>query len=312
VFTFFTTAKPFLGHNGVIQRNALKSWMLLDRDVEIILFGDDGGAAEIAKELGLRHDQVVERNEFGTIRIDCMFARAQELARHDVVCYSNCDIIFLPDFCAAIQRIRPAHPKFLATGRRWNVDIRGPIDFSAPNWQDELKKKTLRANGQQSRWFVDYFAFSRGFFGNDIPPLAVGRIYWDNWLLWKACASGAPVVDVSPAVVALHQNHDYRHHPQGRLGVYGGEEAERNLQLAGGWDHLRTISDVGLALGSKGLRSNPKRYWHLLKRAARPSAQFLLYRMWHPVWFAALGITRPLRTMLGLRTEAVRRSRDKL
>jgi hypothetical protein len=25
---FFTTAKPFVGHSGVIQRNALKSWKL--------------------------------------------------------------------------------------------------------------------------------------------------------------------------------------------------------------------------------------------------------------------------------------------
>lgn len=310
MITFFTTAKPFLGHNGIIQRNALKSWMLLDRDVDIILFGDDGGAAEIAQELGLRHEPLVERNEFGTIRVDYMFARAQELARHDVVCYSNCDIIFLPDFCEAIQRIKSVHPKFLATGRRWNMDIGGPIDFSAVNWQDELKRKTVRAKGQQSRWFIDYFAFTREFFRNDILPLAVGRIYWDNWLLWKACASGAPVVDVSPAVVAVHQNHDYRHHPQGRQGVYGGEEAERNLRLAGGWDHLRTISEVELAMGKKGLRSNRKRYWHSMKRAARPSGQFLLYRIWNPVWFAALKVTRPLRTMLGLRTEAVRRSRD--
>jgi hypothetical protein len=312
VLTFFTTAKPFLGHIGVIQRNALRSWTLLHPGVEVILFGEDAGAAEVAQELGLRHEPQVERNEFGTIRIDAMFSRAQELARHDVVCYSNCDIIFLPDFCAAIQRIKLAQSKFLATGRRWNLDIGGPIDFSAANWHGELKNRTLRANGRQSRWFMDYFAFSRGFFGNDIPPLAVGRIYWDNWLLWKACTSGSAVVDVSPVVVAVHQNHDYRHHPQGREGIYGGEEAERNLQLAGGWDHLRTVSDVGLALGSKGLRPNPKRYWHGLKRAVRPGARFLRYRVWNPIWFAALGVTRPLRTVLGLRTQAIRRSRDKV
>lgn len=36
---FFTTAKPFVGHNGVIQRNALRSWTLLHPGVEVILFG---------------------------------------------------------------------------------------------------------------------------------------------------------------------------------------------------------------------------------------------------------------------------------
>src|ERR1700722_13740845 len=91
MITFFSTAKPFLGHNGVIQRNALTSWKALDPEVEVILFGDEPGAAEIASELGLRHEPQVERNEFGTIRIDVMFGRAQALARHDIVCYSNCD-----------------------------------------------------------------------------------------------------------------------------------------------------------------------------------------------------------------------------
>jgi hypothetical protein len=312
VITFFTTAKPFEGHNSIIQRNALKSWMQLDRDVEIILFGDDAGAAEIARELGIRHEPAVQRNAFGTIRIDYMFARAQELARHDVVCYSNCDIVFLPDLCTAIQRIKSVHPQFLATGRRWNMDISSLIDFSAPNWQHDLKRKTLRTNRRQTRWFIDYFAFSRGFFTSDIPPLAVGRIYWDNWMLWRACQSGKPVVDMSPVVIAVHQNHDYGHHPQGRQGVYGGEEAARNLELAGGGTHLRTISDAGLILGRKRLRRNPRRYWHALKRATTPAAQLLRYRVWNPVWFAALGLTRPLRTVLGLRSGAVRRSRDKI
>ena len=301
MITFFTTAKPFEGHNGIIQRNALKSWMLLDRDVEIILFGDDAGTAEIAQELGLRHEPVVQRNAFGTIRIDDMFARAQELARHDVVCYSNCDIIFLPDFCTAIQRIKAVHPQFLATGRRWNMDISGPIDFSVPNWQEDLKRKTLRAKGQQNKWFIDYFAFSRGFFESDIPPLAVGRIYWDNWVLWRACHSEKPVVNLSPVVIAVHQNHDYRHHPQGREGVYGGEEAARNLELAGGLNHLGTISDAMLVLGPKRLRRSSKYY-----------RQFLVYRVWSPVWFAALGLTRPVRTILGLRSKAVRGTREKI
>jgi hypothetical protein len=69
MLTLFTTAKPFEGHSGVIQRNALKSWKLLHPDIEIILFGDDADGAEIANELGSRHEPFVERNEFGTKRL---------------------------------------------------------------------------------------------------------------------------------------------------------------------------------------------------------------------------------------------------
>jgi len=46
VLTFFTTAKPFLGHAKIIQRNALKSWTLVHPDVEVIVFGDEHGSAE--------------------------------------------------------------------------------------------------------------------------------------------------------------------------------------------------------------------------------------------------------------------------
>jgi hypothetical protein len=85
MLTFFTTAKPFLGHSGVIQRNALRSWVRLRPDVEVILFGDDEGAAEIARESSIRHEPQVQRIEHGTKRLDAMFARAQAIARHDVL-----------------------------------------------------------------------------------------------------------------------------------------------------------------------------------------------------------------------------------
>jgi FkbM family methyltransferase len=61
MLTLFTTAKPFRGHSGIIQRNALKSWTRLHPDIDIILFGDDEGATEVrrlsdvARELNLRH-----------------------------------------------------------------------------------------------------------------------------------------------------------------------------------------------------------------------------------------------------------------
>jgi len=63
MITFFTTAKPFTGHDGVIQRNALKSWTLATPDAEVILFGDEEGAAETARELGIKHVPEVRRLE---------------------------------------------------------------------------------------------------------------------------------------------------------------------------------------------------------------------------------------------------------
>ena len=304
MLTFFTTAKPFVGHNGVIQRNALRSWALLHPDVEIILSGDDVGAAEVAQELGLRHESQVERNEFGSIRIDAMFGRAQALARHDVVCYANCDIILLPDFLQAIDRVRSKHKQFLAVGRRWNVDISESIDFSNPDWQKNVRNIALNSNQQQEDWFIDYFVFSRGLFGPEIPSLGVGRIYWDNWVVWKALQMDKPVLDISPVVIAVHQNHDYKHHALGKQGVYGGEEAALNLKLAGGKEHLRCIGDATHVVLKTRIRKNFRRHWTQFDRVAPSLARFLQFRLWNPTFFFLLGITRPLRAAIGLRSAA--------
>ncbi len=74
MLTLFSTPKPFRGHINIIQRNALESWRRLDPDAEIILFGDDEGAAEVCRELGLRHEPKVLRSEF--VRASCWLAAA--------------------------------------------------------------------------------------------------------------------------------------------------------------------------------------------------------------------------------------------
>lgn len=132
MLTIFSTAKVFRGHFGVIQRNALKSWTMLHPDVEVILFGDDEGAAETARELGIRHEPHIERDEFGTNRLDHMFSQAQAIARHDVLCYANCDILLMSDFPRAIGCVSSKYSQFLMVGSCWDTPIVEPIDFSDP------------------------------------------------------------------------------------------------------------------------------------------------------------------------------------
>src|SRR5258708_11468255 len=140
MLTFFTTAKSFRAHIGIIQRNALQSWKALHPGIEIILFGNDEGAAEAAQKFGLRHEPHVECNELGTKRLDYLFARAQAIARHEILCYINCDIILMQDFCRAVGRVRAAHREFLMVGRRWDTDITAPLPFQSlerqsPDWR---------------------------------------------------------------------------------------------------------------------------------------------------------------------------------
>jgi len=207
MLTIFTTAKPFRGHIGVIQRNALQSWKALYPDIEIILLGDDEGAAEAAEKFGLRHEPFAERNERGTKRLDYLYTRAQAIATHKVLCYINCDIILMQDFRRAIERVRAAHREFLMVGRRWDIDIREPLAFDGPECAADLRTLAQRHGRKRTAEWIDYFAFTRGLYGPDIPPFAL-RVFWDNWLVWKALDAGKPVIDASPAVLAVHQNNE--------------------------------------------------------------------------------------------------------
>jgi hypothetical protein len=301
MLTFFTTAKPFKGHSAVIQRNALKSWKLLHPDAEVILFGNDEGVAEVCQELGLRHEPCMEDGVEKTRRADFMFRRAQEIARHDVLCYANCDIVLMSDFREALSRVSAVHSRFLMVGRRWDTEIREAIDFEAGHWEDQVRKRALKEGRQRDGWWIDYFAFSRGVYGEDFPALVVGRIRWDNWMVWKALENGHPVVDASPVVVAVHQNHDYSHHPQGKQGVWEDAEAQRNLVEAGGAGCQRRIGDATQVLRPGGLKRNWARQWLSVKRRTDEARRLLLYKCWNPVWHLLLDLSRPVRTALGLR-----------
>ena len=109
-------------------------------------------------------------------------------------------------------------------GRRWDVDIRYPIDFDRPDWQ------SLVQNLRPPQW-IDYFIFRRGLLLRQIPDFLIGCSGWDNWLLWFARSTGAQLIDASAVIRAVHQNHDYEYHPKGIEGVCQDEEALRNWRV---------------------------------------------------------------------------------
>lgn len=302
MLTLFTTAKPFRGHIATIQRNALKSWKLLHPDVEIIVFGEDEGSLEVCHELGLRHEPEVARTGSGAIRLDDMFQKAQALACHSLLCYVNSDIILLSDFVRALQAVKEAHPEFLMVGRRTDLDIGDPLPFGDSSSQEQLATLARATGRMRGHDWIDYFAFPRGLFGPEIPPFAIGRTSWDNWLVARALSLGKRVVDATADVLAIHQNHDYSHHPQGREGVWSGPEAILNTQLAGGRSQFRTIADATEILRRGTIYPNPWKFWSVLLSHVRQIARFLFYRVILPSWHLLLDLSRPLRHRFGVRS----------
>jgi hypothetical protein len=292
MITFFSTPKPFRGHIGIIQRNAIHSWRLVHPEAEVILFGNEEGAAEAARELGARHEPEVDRNSLGTPLLSSLFERADRFARHDRLCFLNADILLTNDFLAASTRLAQMHERSMMVGRRCDLDITEPLDFSAPDWGSHLRSTTHERGKLRPPQWIDFFVFPRGLLRHQVPPFAVGRPGYDNWLLWKVRSMSVPLVDATQVLLAIHQNHDYSHHPGGQSGLWQDVEARQNYALLGK-GHFATIDNATHRLTPNGLRPN---YYHYVAQAKR---KVLDARS--GAWFGLLDVTRSLRHRLGLR-----------
>ena len=240
-----------MGNIGIIQTNAIRSWAALQPACEIILFGSEEGTAEITAKLGIRNVTQVERNEYGTPLVSYMFKIAQDMASNELLCYANADIILMSEFTQAVRQIEKQ--PFLMVGRRWDMDISELLDFQKTSWEEELKGRVGKEGRLHGITGIDYFVFPKGLY-EDIPPLAIGRPGWDNWLIYHSRFRKIPVIDATSVVTAVHQNHGYASFPGGDKGFWEGPEAKRNLEFIGGEEYAFHLGFTDWTLTAKGLR----------------------------------------------------------
>ena len=295
MLTIFSTAKPFKGHFGVIQRNAVTSWTLLRPKPEIILLGKEDGTAEVCRELSLRHVPDVDCNEYGTPLVSDLFKKAQDLASYSLLCYVNADIILMDDFLCAVEQVGRWGKPFLMIGLRWDLDIQEHLDFTRHDWESQLRELAMRSGRLESG--IDYFVFPKGLL-TAMPPLTVGRGGWDNWLVWHATHLKAKIVNATPSIVAVHQRHDYSHIP---IAVRkdtelprNDRESENNRELMRDWirSYHYPFAYARYTLTPHGIRRN----W------VRP-IYISLKTFWdQSLYYPLLAATRPLRHRFGIRT----------
>ena len=225
----------------MIQRNAIKSWTLLP-DVEVILLGEEQGLAEAAREFGVKHIPHVKRNANGVPLISSMFKLARESSSTDLFCIINADMVLMPDFVEAARRSRLQRDKYVLLSQRWDYDIEASIDF-ANGWESRLRESVRKQNQLHRPAGSDFFLFPKSCY-QDIPNFAIGRAGWDNWMIYKARKENWAVIDCTPSVTIVHQNHDYSHLPEGKP-HYEHPETNENIRLAGGQANVRyTILDA--------------------------------------------------------------------
>jgi hypothetical protein len=273
--------KPFHGHIGMIQRNAIQSWTHLSPRPEIFLCGEEAGTAEIAIDLNLARLQNITLNDSGTPLLNDVFQRARQNTNSPLLCYVNCDIVLLQAFADAIAALHARLPKFLAVAHRWEIDLTHPLEFDSVHALSQLPPGFP---GHHTA--IDVFVFSREMY-TEVPELAIGRAWFDQWLIKDAIAHNIPVVDITKVARAIHQKHDYAHIAEGQRGAYAGAEAQRNLEIYGGVPHAFTLLNATHELTASG-EIRPLRF--------RPQK----FRIQQWVWRNFVQRTAPLRKQIGL------------
>lgn len=241
MLTLFTVPKPFDGEVEVIQRNALGSWQQLGEAVDVLLIGDELGTDRVAAEYGFRHIPEIKRNSSGTPLVSSAFELARRHSEKQVLCYINADIIMLEGILFTLRKIQKRFSDFLVAGQRWDFPLHQRLEFS-DGWQAKLWNQVEQQGELHPAAGSDYFLFPRQLFQN-VPPFALGRSGWDNWMIYAGRKLRIPVVDATGVIQAIHQNHDYAH-LEGGAPHYRLPESRENVRLAGGRQTIFTLVDA--------------------------------------------------------------------
>ncbi len=196
MLTIFFCPKAFTdNHIATIQHNAIASWLEFLPPSKVLLLGSDDGAAPVARHYGIRHEPVIECNEFGTPLLDSVFSTARRIFPNDILAYVNADMILFEELLNSVSVVKEHFPDFLLTGSRWNLDVGERLSFSNTGQRNILWSLTRGADSFQF-WGLDYFVFTPRTYGT-IPPFAIGRPGFDGWLLRQPRLRGIPVIDAT-------------------------------------------------------------------------------------------------------------------
>lgn len=243
----FTVPKPFKDEFAIIQENAIESWLTIKPKPTIILLGDEEGISDIAKRKKLLHIIKIKRNRNGTPLLNDIFVQVQKEAKEEILMYINTDVMLLDSPILTIDILKKRFNTFLAVGRRYEMNIKKRM--KAVKIKKVIETTEIR---QKSNSWMDYFIFTREVF-NSVPPFALGRTFWDKWLVWNTLRQQIPVVDITDHLYAIHQTHSYALNSKTNFkSVWAGKETLENLCLAGGWSHSATVSDANYKL-TKGV-----------------------------------------------------------
>ena len=192
MISFFANVRPFKREFAEIQRVAITSWIEVHRHSEAIILGDVEGAFDVVMDLGAGWVQDVEANEKGTELVPDIWRKGIAEASNEWICALNSDNVVSANIVNAVEALSDIERPFVV-GQRWDLN---------PGQSPEAA--TLHGHCG-----VDWFLFrAETVLVSDIPPFAVGKTLYDNWLIWAAIERwDMTVIDATEDVTVIHLNH---------------------------------------------------------------------------------------------------------
>lgn len=218
-FTIFAAPKPMSRpHIALIQRNAVRSWLNLVPKPKVIIFGEGEGLAEFAAAEGIKHVRDVNMLRFKHETMPSLgplFRSASEHAVTKTLVFTNADILFPQAFADALMTCNNASDAFLMMVPRNRIQLTWDINFTDPEWDVrlfhhcDLVSPNCKTDSYRA---LDTFSYTRAtYHAVEIPPFAIGRPAYDNFLIHAAVWNRVPLVGTHTLLRVWHQNHDYTH-----------------------------------------------------------------------------------------------------
>ena len=210
MITIFSPMRPFHGNIGEVQLNAIRSWLAIRPACEVILIDDEEGTTPAATAgLDVRVLREVKRSRLGAPLLDDLLRTAARHARHEIMAYITADVLMSPNSATEILRChgRMQGRPYLAICSRLDMLQPLTIHFDRPDWVDEVLAATRIHGRPHGHTALDLWIYPRSLDFN-CPPFPIGRCATDGWVVYKARRDGIPVIDVSSAILLIHQLHD--------------------------------------------------------------------------------------------------------
>jgi hypothetical protein len=200
----FCCPKPFIKEFATVQQNAILSWTQLPIKTKIVVVGKEQGIAEFCQEHKLVHEPNIKYNEYNTPLLDSIFEVGHSHAvPGKPICYINCDIMLMSDFAKTVLAATKLTYRYLIVGQRFDWNHPCPIKFT-PKWEEYARNLILKDGKLHQLCGIDYFLYSDVSVIGKMPPFAIGKCAWDNYLVYVASQNKATVINASKTVLAVH------------------------------------------------------------------------------------------------------------